>query len=394
LILHVIHHLATGGMENGLVNLINGLGDEFRHAIACIEDFSEFRERLSDRRMPVLALHRSRVGVWRLRREIFSLCRRLRPDIVHTRNLSGLDALVPATFAGVPIRVHGEHGWDVGDLFGKNVRTTWLRRFHAPFVSQYIAVSDDIARYLTGRIGISPERVLHICNGVDTNRFAPAFSKPYELLPPALQGERLFVVGAVGRAQPVKDQETLLRAFAELLRMRPELRSRARLVVVGDGPLLGELQALTVSLGIDGSCWLPGARCDVAALYNLFDVSVLPSLNEGISNTILEAMASGVPVVATAVGGNTEIVRDGHTGALFPPRDVAYLAQILAAYADDPALPPAHGLAARHAAVEQFGLAEMIDRYRATYRSLLAPAADGERPFALPRGGSVPARDD
>jgi len=394
LILHVIHHLATGGMENGVVNLINGLGDQFRHAIACIEDFSEFRERLADRDTPVFALRRSHVGVSRMRRDIYRLCRHLRPDIVHTRNLSGLDALVPAAFARVKIRVHGEHGWDVGDLFGERLRTTWLRRLHAPFVTQYIAVSADIARYLNRRIGVSPRRIVHICNGVDTLRFAPAAERPSDLLPPEMRAERLFVVGAVGRAQPVKDQETLLRAFAALVRDRPDLRERARLVVVGDGPLLGALRDLAVALGIADSCWLPGGRTDVAALYNLFDVCVLPSLNEGISNTILEAMASGRPIVATAVGGNLELVRDGQTGALFAPGDVTCLTRILAKYADEDELLRVQGRAARRDAVEQFGLGGMIERYRTTYQSLLAPVADGVRTFALPRGGGVRARHD
>src|SRR4051794_23981778 len=101
LVLHVIHHLVTGGMENGLVNLIGGMPpDAFRHAVACVEDYSDFRERLRPCGTEVIALHRSRVGVWQVRREIYRLCRRLRPAIVHTRGLSGLDALLPARLAG------------------------------------------------------------------------------------------------------------------------------------------------------------------------------------------------------------------------------------------------------------------------------------------------------
>mgnify|MGYP001385354370 CR=1 FL=1 len=119
LVLHVIHQLAMGGMENNLINLINRMpASRFRHAIACVEDFSDFRQRLARPDVEVFALHRARIGVHRLRRELFRRCRRLRPAIVHSRNRSGLDALLPARLGGVRYCVHGEHGWDVDDLHG------------------------------------------------------------------------------------------------------------------------------------------------------------------------------------------------------------------------------------------------------------------------------------
>jgi hypothetical protein len=106
-------------MENGLVNLINNMPtNAYRHAIVCIEDYSEFRKRITRKDVEVFALHRSQIGVWRLRHELFKICRRLRPNIVHSRNQSGLDALLPAKLAGVPHTIHGEHGWDIDDLNG------------------------------------------------------------------------------------------------------------------------------------------------------------------------------------------------------------------------------------------------------------------------------------
>jgi len=108
LILHVIHHLVIGGMENGLVNLINHMPREcFRHAVACIEGYSDFRQRITRPDTEVFALHRSNAGVWKIRKQLFQLCRRLQPQVVHSRNLSGLDALAPARFAGVRNCIHG-----------------------------------------------------------------------------------------------------------------------------------------------------------------------------------------------------------------------------------------------------------------------------------------------
>lgn len=373
LVLHVIHHLVTGGMENGLVNLINGMpAEEFTHAIACIEDFSEFRDRLNRPEVEVIALRRSRVGVWRTRAALYALCRRIRPALVHTRNLSGLDALLPARLAGVGRIVHSEHGWDVDDLGGENRRHLWLRRIHAPLVTRYIAVSRHLERYLAERVGVGRSRITQIYNGVDVDRFGNLKKMSIAERPLELRGDHLFVVGTIGRVQPVKDQETLLRAFADLLRIRPGVRARARLVVVGDGPLLPQLRKLATSLGIADKVWLPGSRSDVPEILNLFDVFVLPSLNEGISNTILEAMASELPVIATRVGGNVELIEPDVTGCLFAPRDVLTLADLLASYADGPSRRVAHGLAGRRRAVEYFALPTMIEQYRSTYASVLA----------------------
>jgi sugar transferase (PEP-CTERM/EpsH1 system associated) len=373
LVLHVIHRLATGGLENGVVNLIDGLRDAgFRHAVACIEDVSEFRRRLARQDVEFVALERSRVGIWRVRRRIYALCRRLRPAIVHTRNLSGLDALLPARVAGVARCVHSEHGWDVDDLQGKKLRPALLRRLHSPLVDRYVTVSKDLEGYLARRVGIAPSRITTICNGVDVERFTPARERPLHLLPAGWPAGARFVIGTVGRIQPVKDQAVLVRAFARIVAQRPELRARLRLAIVGEGPLLPALRALAQSLGIADVSWFPGACDNVPEMLRLFDVFVLPSLNEGISNTILEALASGLPVVATRVGGNVEIVDEGRCGRLFAPGDVDALAALLAQYADESQLLAAHAAAARRAATERFSLGGMVAQYRLLYESLLA----------------------
>jgi len=362
-----------GGMENGVVNLINTMPEaNYRHAIACIEDYTSFRDRIRRPDVEVIALRRSRIGVWRLRHELHTLCHRLQPAIVHSRNTSGLDALLPAVLAGVKHRVHGEHGWDVGDLRGEAFKPALLRRLHAPMVSRYITVSQDLSRYLQARVGISPARITHICNGVDTQRFAPDDSAlRRNILPAALVDGDIFLIGTVGRLQAVKDQALLIRAFAAAIAARPALRGRLRLAVVGDGPLRADLQALAASLGIAGWTWMPGAMNDVPAVLRALDLFVLPSLNEGISNTILEALASGLPVIATGVGGSPELIDDGVTGALFTPGDVEALTGLIVQYAENPALCREQRDAARAAALERFDLGGMVRRYQAVYDELL-----------------------
>ncbi len=375
LVLHVIHHLVTGGMENGLVNLINNLPESrLRHAVACIEDFSDFRDRLVRADTEVCALHRSRIGTWRLRRALFQVCRRLRPAVVHSRGMSGLDALLPARLSGVRRCIHSEHGWDVNDLFGTKLKPIVLRRLHAPLIDRYITVSQGFKRYLIDKVHVRPDRIMTICNGVDTAKFCPVEHKPQDVAPRGFIGPESVVVGSVGRLQPVKDQATLIRAVAQLAHSNAAIKAKLRLVIVGDGPLRDALTRLVDGLDIGGITWFAGDRQDVSRVLRLFDVFVLPSLAEGISNTILEAMATGLPIIASQVGGNTELVQDGLNGRLIPSGDGPRLVQVLADYLNQPALRHDHGTASRRLVIEKFSLKSMLEAYQAEYETVLRDA--------------------
>lgn len=369
-VVHVIHHLVIGGMENGLVNLINHLPRErFRHAVICIEDFSDFRQRIERDDVEVYAMHRSKIGIWRLRWRLWRLLSQLKPDVVHTRNLSGLDALLPARLAGIKT-LHSEHGFDVDDIGGRATKKAWLRRLHAPLVGHYVTVSRDLRRLLSEEAGIAPARITQIYNGVDVARFCPSRPPRRDLLPTLWQAEGLFIVGTVGRVRPIKDQATLLRALAEVLQRRPNWHARLRLVLVGDGPSLQPLRRLAADLGITNLVWFAGARHDVAALLQAMNLFVLPSLNEGISNTLLEAMATGLPVLATAVGGNVELIDENVVGASFAPGDHVALASRIESYAGNAEKTAHHGAAARRRALTHFSLQAMVAAYGDTYEML------------------------
>jgi len=373
LILHVLHALHIGGMENGLVNLVNHMpASRFRHAIACIEDYSPaFAARITQADVPLVALHRSHVGVWAMRRALFSLIRRLRPALVHTRNLSGLDALLPARLAGVRC-VHSEHGWDVDNLQGQALKPRLLRRLHRPLVSHYIAVSNDLGRYLTRELDVAQSAVTCIHNGVDTTRFHSAAGVARAALPEALRDPARLIIGTVGRLQAVKDQATLLRAFAALLSAHDGVPPA--LLIAGEGPLDATLRQLAESLGISAHVLFTGPSDRIPELLQAMEVFVLPSLNEGISNTLLEAMASGLPILATRVGGNVELIDEGVEGSFFAPGDVAGLSDKLAAYARAPDLRQRHGDAARLRAERQFSLSAMMDAYAGVYERIIQRA--------------------
>jgi len=374
LILHVIHHLVTGGMENGLINLINNMpASKYRHVIVCIEDYSTFRQRINRDDVDVIACHRSTVGTWKLRKKLYNLCRELRPAILHSRNMSGLDAIIPARLAGVPFCIHSEHGFDVDNLDGLNWKPALLRRLHTPFVDRYITVSKHLQRNLVEQIKITPQKISQIYNGVNVERFVPTSGLvTRHWLPTDFQDDKLFIIGTVGRIQPIKDQATLLRAVAQLLKQQSSLAQRLRLVVVGDGPLLTHLKALANELDIAEIVFFPGSLDNIPQTLQSFDTFILPSLNEGISNTILEAMASGLPVIATAVGGNVELVEDGINGRLFCPGDITALASLLLKYLDDHDLCKTHGNRALNLAHDKFSLSAMVASYRLIYDSGLS----------------------
>ncbi len=374
LISHIVYRFDVGGLENGVVNLINRLPAEaWRHQIIALTDVAVgFRRRIERDDVDFVSLEKPPGHLVRLFPSLHRLFRHHRPTIVHTRNLAALEATAPAWSAGVPIRIHGEHGRDARDPNGSNRLYRVVRRAYSPFVSKYVAVSRDLQRYLVERIGIAPSRVLRLTNGVDTERFRPRCSNDVLLHDCPFDRAQHWLVGTVGRLDPVKDQMTLARAFISALRLAPMARDRMRLVLAGDGPLRSEVESMLDEAGVRSLVWFAGERTDVPAVLRALDCFVLPSIGEGISNTILEAMASGVPVVATDVGGNSELLSDGFTGLLTRPADADAMARAVLGYFLDPALAARHGAAARQRAVTHFGLQGMVERYQEMYERLLA----------------------
>jgi len=379
LITHIIYRLDMGGLENGLVNLINRIPTErYRHAIICLTSYSEFYQRIQRSDVTVYALNKPSGNSPHTHYMLWRLLKQLRPDIVHTRNLAALEGMLPAFLARVPVRIHGEHGRDVGDLDGSNRKYQLWRSMLKPFVHHYIALSKDLERYLRERIHVPAAKIAQLYNGVDTELFHPARGGREPLPYLGFASPDAFVIGTVGRMQSVKDQLTLARAFVLLLQMAPQARQRLRLVMVGDGPLLPQVREILNRAGAGELAWLAGAREDVSQLMRTLDLFVLPSLAEGVSNTILEAMASGLPVVATAVGGNPELVEEGRTGTLVPRSDPQAMARAMLLYYADASECRRQGREARLSAERLFSMGTMVSSYLSVYDRMLA-RRQGER---------------
>lgn len=376
LIAHVIFHFGVGGLENGLVNLINHIPEtRYRHAIVCLKGVSEFHKRLNRKDVEIIALNKREGKDFSIYGKLSDVFRRLNPDIVHTRNLAAMEAQVVAAMSGVKARVHGEHGRDIFDLEGKNRKYNLLRKAIRPFVHHFTAVSKDLERWLVDTVKVPQTRVHQIYNGVEHLRFRPDNTVPVETLPLGFLDGNPFVVGGVGRMAEVKDFPTLVKAFL-LLREKLSATDRPiRLVIIGDGIAKAQCEALLRSANIEQFAWLPGEREDIPQLMAMMDLFVLPSLAEGISNTILEAMASGLPVVATRVGGNSELVSVGETGYLVSPGNPPALAQAIDNYYRNDVMVHEHGVRAREIIERRFSMRAMTNGYLAVYDQALGHRA-------------------
>lgn len=371
LIVHMMHRFDTGGLENGVVNLINHMApDAFRHVVVSLTTVTDFRKRVYRPDVEFIALNKGPGHGIQLYPRLWRLFRQYRPDIVHTRNLAALEASVPALAAGVPVRIHGEHGRDVDDLDGSNRKYQWMRRIYRPFVSHYVGLSQDLAGYLQAKVGVPGRRISQIYNGVDARSFVPA-PAPQAIPGCPFDAGAHWLLGTVFRMQQVKDPLLLANAFIQAVQAQPGLRDRMRLVMVGDGPMRAPTQAALDAAGVGGLAWLPGERKDIATVMRGLSAFVLPSRAEGVSNTILEAMACGLPVLATAVGGNPELVADGRTGRLVASGDVAGMAACLAEWAAQPGLAARLGAAGRAEVEARFSLDAMVEAYRRLYADRL-----------------------
>lgn len=372
LIAHIIYSLGVGGLENGLVNLINRIPpDRYRHAIICLKNSTDFKNRLQSDDVDIYELNKREGQDWQSFFKMYRLLKEIKPAIVHTRNLAAIEYQIPALLAGVKYRVHGEHGWDVFDPDGSNKKYQWLRRLLGMIIHRFIPLSEHLENYLLERAGIPEFKIRRICNGVDTDKFYPVREPKATLVDCPWHGDdNTLIIGTVGRMHGVKDQLTLVQAFIELLKRNPEFKNTVRLSMIGDGPLREEALRSLSENDLLGHAWLPGERNDIAELMRGFDIFVLPSQAEGISNTILEAMASGLPVIATRVGGNPELVEHGRTGFLVEKQSPSELADRLFEYTSGPKLRIEHGQNSRRRALQKFSIAAMVRNYLNVYDSL------------------------
>lgn len=372
LVVHLIYKLDFGGLETMMVERINRMpAEQYRHAIICITDYTDFSQKISKPNVALFCLHKPAGLALATHYHLWRLLRQLRPDILHSYNLSAIEYAAVAALARVPVRINGAHGRDSNDPLGTNKKHNLLRRALIPLHSTYYAVSDDLKNWLTKTIGVPDNKNRLLTNGIDIQRFRPAATAA-EANEIHRRFPGCFVMGTVGRIQAIKDHNNLIDAFIALRASMPEHQDKMRLVIIGDGPLLAAMRAKVERAGIAEYVWLPGARTDIAELMRGFSVFVLSSIGEGTPVTILEAMSTGLAVIATRVGGIPELVLEGVTGSLVPPSDAKALASALAGYLTQPDMQARQGEAGRARIEKKYSINAMVSAYLQMYDEMLA----------------------
>jgi len=370
-IMHVVDSLGKGGLENGLVNLIDRLdAGRFEHVVCTMRGLGANAERLPKDRVRVMCLGKeenSRIQIAAVARAI----REVRPAIVHSRNWAAIEAVIAGQWVRSCAVVHSEHGLESGADVKQPWRRICFRRLAYELADRVLSVSSQLRELHARLTGFSADRITIIHNGVDSRRFFPDPGTRVRVRQELGLGAEEVCIGCVGSLSPVKDHITLLRAAAGF----DEVCRDWRLLVIGEGPELPKLQAfLSGDPLLEKRVSLMGSSHRVPELLQAMDIYVLPSINEGISNSLLEAMATGLPVAATATGGNPEVVQDGESGMLFPVGDVRRLTDQLLSLRASKDLRLQLGQKALRRVREDFSLDAMAGKYAEVYESV-APEA-------------------
>ncbi len=358
-VLHVIPNFGPGGAERLLVNLLEEF-DRDRFDAAAVSLYPEtgtiLEREIREKGIKVYYLNKRKGLDLRMIRELWCIFKDFRPDVIHT-HLSVLRyALLPAFFCRIPVQVHTIHSiaQKEVDRVGKLIH--WLAFRYVGVVP--ISISREVSVTVRNLYGHGIKTPV-IYNGIPTRKFSAYSNRKDE--------DNNIILLHVGSFSPQKNHKVLIEAFALVVKEC----SKLRLWLVGDGELRSDIENLVAQKGLQSYISFLGIRADVAELLSQCDIFVLPSDWEGVPLTILEAMAAGKPVIATAVGGVPELVKDGETGILIPPQDTQALAQAILKLATNPEFGEQMGQTEQKLAQEQFDIARTAREYESLYLELL-----------------------
>jgi sugar transferase (PEP-CTERM/EpsH1 system associated) len=359
-ICHVIHSFShIGGAENGIINIVNKLVDQsVLHVICALTNIGDIRKRVKSDNVIFHELNKREGNDIRVPFKLAKIFMKEKISVVHLRGWATMaEGILGARMAGVNKVIYSEHGRHFDDVWQHKKLKYTIKRFLFSRVDSVMAVSRELGREITELYRLCrPVEV--VTNGVDLSRFCP--KERGELRARLGWGEEEKVVGVVGRLCEGKGIERMVGEFLDT-------RLSARLVIVGDGPLRECVESILCKHDYKSNVSLLGPRDDVAELLNCFNVLALPSASEGMSNVLLEGMASGVSVVAFRVGGNHELIDSGQGGFLVEHDDWKGFFSSIRCLIDDPCLADKMGIYNRHKTVNQFSLEQMISNYKKLY---------------------------
>jgi sugar transferase (PEP-CTERM/EpsH1 system associated) len=360
---HFVENLNRGGLERTVIDLIRAqLTLGHRCQVVCLFERGALADEVEALGVAVHACGKRRGFDVRALARARRLLREHGTEILHTHNATAhYHAVLAALGLGIRRTINTRHG--MGALDTGSRRET-LYRYAMRATNAVVTVCEAARRELERSAALPTGKLVSIPNGIRVDRFTPASAQARERLVIALRlPPQTRLIGTVGRLNWAKDHVGMIRAFAALRQRMPD----CALVIVGDGERRAELAAFAGAEGLTDCVLLLGDRNDIADLLVGFDVFALSSLTEGYSIALLEACAAALPIVATDVGGNGEIVRDGVNGALVPPRSPDALAQALFEMLAEPERARSMGQAGREWVLGQGSFTTMAARYDALY---------------------------
>ncbi|MBD3169047.1 MAG: glycosyltransferase [candidate division Zixibacteria bacterium] len=364
-VLHIVLSTVTGGMENVIYNLASNYDpSKLKLTIGCLVEVGFLSEKLREKGIESYLVPRMTPGVSMLYpRPLIKFIKDSGCDIVHTH--SGCWMKVAAACAYLPRvkLIYTEHG----RAFPDKASRIFLDRLSINFTDKVVAVGDTLKDYMINTVKLPPRKVMTIFNGIDTGRFQPSMENRSSVREEFGYTDENVVIGIVARLAEVKNHSFLIKTLKEIIAQCPEIR----LLVIGDGPLRNELEQLTDGLGLPQFVTFAGDRNDVPRLLCGVDISTLCSVSEGISLTILEAMASSLPVVATNVGGNSTIIKNGENGFLTEVGNIGDYGAKLTSLIKSPGMRAEIGNKARNHVIDNWGVKGMADAYQKLYEELL-----------------------
>ncbi|MDD4588559.1 MAG: glycosyltransferase family 4 protein [Heliobacteriaceae bacterium] len=369
-VLHIIGGGEIGGAEIHILDLARHLSPlEMDFYLCCLFPAPLLQRAQQQGINAVAVAMRSKLDVFCLW-QVFQVVRRLNPEIVHTHGVrANLVGRLAAKMAGVRHTVTTVHSVLAHDYPDNTAR--WLNyrmeRLTAGLTERFIAVADFLKKSLCAQ-GIPAEQIVVIPNGIDLAKFEAGEGRQAVRMELGIAPDAPLV-GMVGRFHPVKGHKFLVAAAQEIVKLNPAVR----FLLVGDGIIRAEIENDIKERHLEPYFVFTGFRDDIAAIYRALDILALPSLSEGLSLTLMESMYCGCPAVASAVGGNPEIIVDGKTGLLVPPGDSLGLAAALLRLVENPGEAQRLGEAARKTIEERFTVKRMAERTQVVYRQLVDP---------------------
>lgn len=366
----VVHGLPIGGAEVLVSRIVRELSDRHRFVIACLDQIGELGESLADEGIKVVHLGRQPGFDWRCVRRLRRLCADERIDVIHAHQYTPFAyAVASRVFGQRPPVIFTEHGRFYPDY--PNLKRKVFNWLLPDKRDRFIAVGEAVRQALILNEGLPARRVEVVYNGIAPSTFQRSPAERDQVRSQLGLRNNEFAVLQVARLDTIKDHATAVRAIAVARSSYPTLK----LFVVGDGPERKAIeQAIKVESMQDGVVML-GSRQDVPSLLAAADAFLLTSLSEGIPVTIIEAMAAGVPVVATAVGGVPELITDGRTGLLRPVKDAAGLGEAIVRLARNQTLRQQMASEARERVRTHFSESMMIDKYDRIIREMVGMEA-------------------